>query len=48
MFFFSDEQYLKESYAIKENHAYSSQENYRMKHAEVRKNQFLTIFVDEV
>ncbi|KAJ8726671.1 hypothetical protein PYW07_001369 [Mythimna separata] len=31
-----DEQYLKENYAIKENHAYSSQENYRMKHAEVQ------------
>ncbi|KAF9808824.1 hypothetical protein SFRURICE_010918 [Spodoptera frugiperda] len=30
-----DEQYLKENYAIKENHAYTSQENYRMKHAEV-------------
>ncbi|CAH0602826.1 unnamed protein product [Chrysodeixis includens] len=34
-----DEQYLKENYAIKENHAYSSQENYRMKHAEVREVQ---------
>lgn len=33
-----DEQYLKENYAIKENHAYSSQENYRMKHAEVSAN----------
>ncbi|XP_075991752.1 uncharacterized protein LOC142987086 [Anticarsia gemmatalis] len=31
-----DEQYLKENYAIKENHAYTSQENYRMKHAEVQ------------
>ncbi|XP_030024896.1 uncharacterized protein LOC115443579 [Manduca sexta] len=31
-----DEQYLKETYAIKENHAYTSQENYRMKHAEVQ------------
>ncbi|KAL0849624.1 hypothetical protein ABMA28_013882 [Loxostege sticticalis] len=31
-----DEQYLKENYAIKENHAYTSQESYRMKHAEVQ------------
>ncbi|XP_028168995.1 uncharacterized protein LOC135087519 [Ostrinia nubilalis] len=31
-----DEQYLKENYAIKENHAYTSQENYRMKHTEVQ------------
>ncbi|RVE49216.1 hypothetical protein evm_006108 [Chilo suppressalis] len=30
-----DEQYLKETYAIKENHAYASQENYKIKHAEV-------------
>ncbi|XP_052758640.1 uncharacterized protein LOC113510438 [Galleria mellonella] len=29
-----DEQYLKENYAVKENHAYTSQENYRIKHAE--------------
>ncbi|XP_028043934.1 uncharacterized protein LOC114253303 isoform X2 [Bombyx mandarina] len=31
-----DEQYLKENYTIKENHAYSNQDNYRMKHAEVQ------------
>lgn len=30
-----DEQYLKESYIIKENHAYHAQENYKVKHAEV-------------
>ncbi|XP_059058176.1 uncharacterized protein LOC131851672 [Achroia grisella] len=29
-----DEQYLKENYAIKESHAYSSQDSYRVKHAE--------------
>ncbi|XP_053606535.1 uncharacterized protein LOC128672990 isoform X2 [Plodia interpunctella] len=34
----ADEQYLKETYAIKENHAYTSQENYRMKHAEVQRH----------
>ncbi|XP_060800624.1 uncharacterized protein LOC106132193 isoform X2 [Amyelois transitella] len=33
---FADEQYLKESYSIKENQAYTSQENYRMKHTEVQ------------
>lgn len=31
-----DEQYLKDHYGIKENHVYSSQDNYRMKHAEVQ------------
>lgn len=31
-----DEQYLKENYAIKENHAYTSHENYRIKHTEVQ------------
>ncbi|KAG7311228.1 hypothetical protein JYU34_002259 [Plutella xylostella] len=31
-----DEQYLKESYIIKENHAYHAQENYKVKHAEVQ------------
>lgn len=35
-YFLSDEQYLKDTYTIKENYACSSQGNYsRVKHAEV-------------
>ncbi|CAK1544293.1 unnamed protein product [Leptosia nina] len=33
---FSDEQYLKENYTLKEGHSYTCQESYRIKHTEVQ------------